>query len=177
MTQAKRVHSTPPTNTPIDTRRRHFLSLAAGAAVAAAIPNAAPVAASAIDPIYAVIERHKQAHAVHDAAASVRADFYDIHMSADQRKQLAAMEEAVDEAWEQREEAAIDLVNTKPTTLAGIVALCRYVGPLFDADGSLPDVIHWDDDTNTSAAGAFANVIAASIEGLIKIQAGKAVLS
>ena len=34
MTQADRVHSTPPTNTPIDTRRRHFLAIAAGASVA-----------------------------------------------------------------------------------------------------------------------------------------------
>jgi hypothetical protein len=45
MTQATRVHSTPPTNTsainpsgPVDPTRRHFLTVAAGGAVAAAIP-------------------------------------------------------------------------------------------------------------------------------------------
>jgi DNA-binding response OmpR family regulator len=39
MAQAKRVHSTPPTNTsalPVDSTRRRFLSVAAGSAVAAA---------------------------------------------------------------------------------------------------------------------------------------------
>ena len=64
MTQADSVHSTPPTNTPIDTHRRHFLAVAAaasvvsvgaltaaakpGGAVAAASPTAAlPIAAAA----------------------------------------------------------------------------------------------------------------------------------
>ena len=39
MAKATRVLNTPPTNTPIDTKRRHFLSVAAGGAVAAAIPT------------------------------------------------------------------------------------------------------------------------------------------
>jgi hypothetical protein len=45
MTQAKCVHSTPPTNAsannpsgPVDSARRHLLTIAAGGAVAAAIP-------------------------------------------------------------------------------------------------------------------------------------------
>jgi hypothetical protein len=50
MTRADRVLSTPPTNTPIDTNRRRFLAVAAGAsaasvgtlAVAAAMPTAVP---------------------------------------------------------------------------------------------------------------------------------------
>ena len=53
MTQADSVHSTPPTNTPIDTNRRRFLSAAASGAVAAAIPAAALAAAPAVDPIFA----------------------------------------------------------------------------------------------------------------------------
>jgi hypothetical protein len=75
MTQATRVHSTPPTNTPIDTERRRFLAVAAGAsvvsvgtlAVAAAIPAAALAAVPTVDPIYAAIEAHRKA----DAAADV----------------------------------------------------------------------------------------------------------
>ena len=55
MTQADRVHSTPPTNTsatnppgPVDPTRRRLLTVAAGGAVAAAIPTAAlPIAAAA----------------------------------------------------------------------------------------------------------------------------------
>src|SRR3984893_11792672 len=57
MTKATRVHSTPPPNTPIDTKRRRFLAVAAGAsvvsvgtlAVAAAIPTAALTAAQTLD--------------------------------------------------------------------------------------------------------------------------------
>ena len=51
MTQAKRVLSTPPTNTPVGTTRRRFLSQAAGAAAGgtvlalAAIPPVARAAA------------------------------------------------------------------------------------------------------------------------------------
>jgi len=64
MDQADGVHSTPPTNTPIDTTRRRFLAVAVGASVAsvgtlaaAAMPIAAPYsAACAVDPIYAAIE-------------------------------------------------------------------------------------------------------------------------
>jgi hypothetical protein len=55
MTQADRVLSTPPTNTPIDTKRRRFLSVAAGGAVAAAIPTVA--AATEPDPVFAAIEQ------------------------------------------------------------------------------------------------------------------------
>ena len=48
MTQADRVHSTPPTNTPeITSTRRHLLTAGAGAAVAAALPIAAAVPAAA----------------------------------------------------------------------------------------------------------------------------------
>jgi hypothetical protein len=62
MTQADCVFSTPPTNTPIDTRRR-FITIAAGASIvsvsslvtAAAPPNATPEVSSApVDPIHAL---------------------------------------------------------------------------------------------------------------------------
>ena len=42
MTQATRVLSTPPTNTPIDTHRRRFLAIAAGAGVASVGALAVP---------------------------------------------------------------------------------------------------------------------------------------
>ena len=75
MTQADRVHSTPPTNTsannlpgPVDPTRRRLLTVAAGGAVAAVagIPTAAQ--ASPADPIYAAIEAHRNAHIAHLAA-------------------------------------------------------------------------------------------------------------
>jgi hypothetical protein len=46
MTQADSVHSTPPTNAPVDTTRRHLLTIAAGGAVAALSIAAAQAAAA-----------------------------------------------------------------------------------------------------------------------------------
>jgi hypothetical protein len=70
MTQADRVLSTPPTNTPTDPTRRHLLTIAAGGAVAAAIPTATLAAAPAVDPIFAAIDAHRQAHAASAAATA-----------------------------------------------------------------------------------------------------------
>jgi hypothetical protein len=75
MAKANRVHSTPPTNTPIHTHRRHFLAVAAGASVvsvgaltAAAMPAIALGAEPAPDPIYAVIDLHRAACEAHREA-------------------------------------------------------------------------------------------------------------
>jgi hypothetical protein len=90
MTQADRVHSTPPTNTPISQNhpvdapsRRRFLSQAAGvaasgtvlalAAVSATADAAAPMASlasSGVDPIFALIEDCRAAAKTVAAAAS-----------------------------------------------------------------------------------------------------------
>jgi hypothetical protein len=57
------------TNTPIDTTRRHLLTIAAGGAVAAAIPaDARAYPGHAADPIFAAIEAHRKANAVEQAA-------------------------------------------------------------------------------------------------------------
>jgi len=169
MTQADSVHSTPPTNTPVDTNRRRFLSAAASGAVAAAIPAAALAAAPAVDPIFAAIDAHRQAVAAHDAITDVRAAFDDVNMD-QQKKQLAVLAAAVDKAWDSLEDVGINLVNNKPTTVAGILALCRYVEPLLNERGTvnLPEDIHWDDDTRSSAGGALMNAIAVSIKAIIQ---------
>jgi hypothetical protein len=80
MTQADRVHSTPPTNAskinpPVDQTRRRFLAAAAGASVvsvgaltAAAMPTGAQATDCDADPIFEVIEAHREACAASDAA-------------------------------------------------------------------------------------------------------------
>ena len=73
MTQATRVYSTPPTNTPIDTHRRRFLAIAAGASVVsvgalAAVAKPTGAQDTAIDPIFDVIEAHREAAAASAAA-------------------------------------------------------------------------------------------------------------
>ena len=150
MTQADSVHSTPPTNTsatnparPVDPTRRHFLTVAAGASVAsvgtlavAAIATGAPPAALAVDPIYAAIERHKAAAAIWDAAVTARARFPDTDMNDEQAEQCDLLDESREIAWEPCEQSAIDLINTAPTTLAGIVAAIQYARIQMQDDGT-----------------------------------------
>jgi hypothetical protein len=70
MTQADSVLSTPPTNTPADTTRRHFLlAVAGGSAAMLAATLAEPAAtASQLDPASGLIEAHRTARAAHLAA-------------------------------------------------------------------------------------------------------------
>jgi hypothetical protein len=86
MAKADRVHSTPPTNTPVDLTRRCFITIAAGASivsvgslVAAAAPNAAPEVSSApVDPIYAAIEAHRTAYATMQAVFAEQQRAHDL---------------------------------------------------------------------------------------------------
>jgi hypothetical protein len=167
---------------PVDPTRRRFLTVAAGASVASVgtLAVAAPDSpACAVDPIYAVIERHRTACEAHTQAVHVKCDFEEVGMTGEKRRQYEILDALSDAAYDHMEEVGGELVNTKPTTLAGIAALCRYVEPFFNEHETmnLPEAICWDDETESSAAGAFANVIAAAIEALIKIQAGQAVRS
>ena len=83
MTQADSVLSTPPTNTPVDTTRRRFLTVAAGAsfvgvgslaaaAMAPSVPAAVTIlrtcATVAHDPVFGLIEAHRKADRDFDAA-------------------------------------------------------------------------------------------------------------
>jgi hypothetical protein len=123
MTRADRVLSTPPTNTPIDSKRRRFLAVAVGAsvasvstlAIAAAMPAAAPGRpACAVDPIYAAIERQKETAPIWDAAVNVRAHFPDTADPGidEQWERVDELDNAVDEAWEPCEQVSVDLINT-----------------------------------------------------------------
>jgi len=72
---------TKPTNTPIDPTRRHLLTIAAGGAVAAAIPADAR-AYPGPDPIYAAIDADRKAAAVEQA---VWAEFNRLSEIADEK--------------------------------------------------------------------------------------------
>jgi hypothetical protein len=66
--------------------------------------------------------------------------------------------------------AGCTLVNTRPTTLAGILALCKHIEPLFGETDQpeLPEYIEYDDDTQAYIPEAFAYVIGRAVEELIK---------
>jgi hypothetical protein len=128
MTRATRVHSTPPTNTPIETTRRHLLTVAAGGAVAAAIPSATLTAAAAVDPIYAAIERHRDLAKRFDAAWKARGCCKDFGTLTEAEKaRVQELNDATDAAGLPLEAAAMDLFDTVPTTLAGIITALFYM--------------------------------------------------
>jgi hypothetical protein len=132
------------------------------------------------DPIYAVIERHRKAFAGHIEAVRVEFAFEEAHdIEGVQREEYERLYAATGAAWHTMDEAGCDLVNTRPTTLAGILALCRYIKPVFGEDDQpgLPEHIKYDDDTTACMPEAFAHVIGRAIEELMKVPAGKAVLS
>jgi hypothetical protein len=106
MTQADSVHSTPPTNTPMDTTRRHLLTVAAGAAVAAAIPAAAMAAAPAPDPIFAAI------------AVFRGVEFEYMTFEGD---------DIPDELGDRHSDAYYAVLRIRPTTMAGLVELTALV--------------------------------------------------
>jgi hypothetical protein len=81
MSQASNVNSTSnavPQALSRDSSRRGFLTIAAGGAVAAAIPAAAQAAVATADPIYAVIERHRAEQKVYVDAIMARDKLHEI---------------------------------------------------------------------------------------------------
>jgi hypothetical protein len=201
MTQADSVLSTPPTNTsaidqpmfpPVDPTRRRFLAVAAVAsfvsagtlAAAAAMDPSVPAAVTVArpigpDPIHDVIEAHRKAAREHNEAIDIHCAFEECNMQGEKLARYKRLTAETDAAYDRMEVVSLDLINTKPTTLAGILALCRYMEPLFAETDQpdLPQLIEYDDDTQAYIPEAFARVIGLAIEALIKAAAGKAVLS
>ena len=177
MIKADRVFSTPHTNMPIDPNRRRFLTVAAGASVAsvgtlavAAIATGAPPAALTGDPIFAVIERHRKANGAHKEAVDIHMDFEELKMTGEKLEKYNSLVAATAEAYDELEDAGLDLINTQPTTMAGIFALCQYIKPLFAEDDApdLPEYILYDDDRTAYPAEAFAYVIGRAVEEMMK---------
>jgi len=163
MIQADSVHSTPPTNTSAPTpqsSRRGFLVqatavAAAGAAIGVGLPLPAPIAAplqssdAEADPIFAAIEAHRKAVAAHEKAVDLEMALEE--SLPDDQRQTVGKEEIVetdDPRWlaalrvvsaasNAMDDAAIDLVNIEPATVAGVEGLLRYFAD--DEDNSFPD--------------------------------------
>jgi hypothetical protein len=136
MAQADRVHSTPPTNTPIDTMRRRLLTLTAGGAVAAAIPALAPAAADP-DPAFALIAEKLAADVAHGEAIDEQDEAESVHgLRSD------AAEEAFNrcgDACRGVNDADWKLATTPPATLAGVAAVLRFANEIEDAGMEWPN--------------------------------------
>jgi hypothetical protein len=122
------------------------------------------------DPIYAVIEQHRKAALDHNEGERVQFAFDHGGKTGERREEYDRLVAASGVTWAAMTEAGCSLVNTPPTTLAGILALCRYIEPLFGETDQpdLPEYIDYDDDTQAYIPEAFAYVIGRAIEGLMK---------
>jgi hypothetical protein len=188
MPKADSVLSTPRTNTsaidqpmfpPRDPARRRFLAVAGVASIVSAGSLAAATQAANVpqavtvpigpDPIYDVIEQRGKAAREHTEAVRVQFD-YEEHggIKGERLEEYRRLEAAVDVAWVA--DAGCTLINTRPTRLAGILALCRYIEPLFGETDQpdLPDHIDYGDDASAYIPEAFAYVIGRTVEALMK---------
>ena len=113
--------------------------LLAGTAMALSAPVVALPALATADPIFALIEKHKEAYELHGLACDRESDAAEkalasgISLSKEypgKHETQAALSAASDAAHD----ALWDLATTAPTTLAGAVALARYVGDFCGQD-------------------------------------------
>ncbi len=162
MIQADSVHSTPPTDAPIDTTRRRFLATAAvgsfvgaGSLAAAAmtppnvpqavtIPPAACLAVPAVlsDPVFALIADKRAADIAHGQAIDAEeAKEHGIGLDEASDRSLAAYHAVNAIDWK--------LATTPPTTLAGVAAVLRFANEIEDGGMEWPD---------TDAIGARAGI-------------------
>ena len=125
MTQADRVHSTPPTNTsalPVDPTRRRFLSLTIGAVTATIAPPASATA-PANDPVFDLIEMHRRTHAAHVESLALQSRL--------ERKHGIGSCGWVSEKPCNEEDAAFDALVTAPAiTVPGLIAWLDYLQEL-----------------------------------------------
>jgi hypothetical protein len=118
MTQADSVHSTPPTNTPVEPTRRHLLTVAAGA-VAATIPTAALMAATAPDPMFDLIKAHRKAHAAHMASLNLQNRF-------ERRFGIGEGNWISEKPCHEENDVFEEMVAAPATTLPGLIAKLDY---------------------------------------------------
>jgi hypothetical protein len=134
MTKADSVHSTPrktapKMNLPVDRTRRHFLTVAAAGAAAAAIPTAALTAAP--DPAFALIAEKRAADIAHGNAIDAQAEADGRY--GDDSEQAWDAAEACEEACDRAMDVAWQLARTAPTTLAGVAVILRFANQHEDA--------------------------------------------
>jgi hypothetical protein len=151
----------------------------------AILPAALPAAVGkpATDPIYAAIKRHKEAAVVWDAAVHVWAGFSDgpAPMPIERRIERERIDDAQEAARDALENAGVDLVNTSPTTLGGIVLALNYIREqMLQDDGIyMPSGLRLSDDTDSEYPVAWIDAFLDTIEHAATEldEAGKAVRS
>jgi hypothetical protein len=124
------------------------------------------------DPIYAAIEAHLKAHRGHVEAVRVEFAYEEDtvcarDMDPEQKRAFALLQDATSAAADQLEKTSIALVTTKPTTVTGIGAVCRYMKSLLLGEGTAGLLWEEDslDDTEPGMA-TFCDTIATATEAM-----------
>jgi hypothetical protein len=135
---------------PAVSTRRRFLSQAAGvAAGGTALALATPSGAAVHDPVFALIEKHRELDAALEA--TIHEKGLDAALSQEFDDSLA------DVAHQAEKSALFDLIEAVPTTLAGVIASMTYIAGLADLDwGRIED----------DAIGPMLANLAEALEGL-----------
>jgi hypothetical protein len=110
------------------TRRAVLASIATAPAAAALAAPALALTSAAPDPIFAAIERHKVAFRTSQEASRIRAHTVDAEWAPEYDPvKVKAADEADSAATDASNDAAYALTTIRSTTMAGVLALLRYV--------------------------------------------------
>jgi hypothetical protein len=103
----------------VDQARRHLLTIAAGGAVAAAIPTAVLAAAPTVDPVFDRIGAHRKAHAAHLRSLNLQNRF-------ERRFGIGEGTWISEKPCHEENDAFEKMVTTPATTLPGLIATLAY---------------------------------------------------
>jgi hypothetical protein len=100
------VDSENTTTTPVAPTRRRFLTVAAAGNIGGLTPVIAePAAAPAIDPIYAVIDRHRKAAREHNEAVDIHMAFEELGMEGEKLAKYKRLVATTAAAYDELEDA------------------------------------------------------------------------
>ncbi len=122
------------------------------------------------DPIYGAIEAHQRAYRGHVEAVHIEYAYEENtvlvrDMDAEQLAEYDVLERATCKAFARMHDMSIALVTTKPTTVAGIGAVCRYMKSLLEEGTPGLPLENEFGDVETGM-GVFCDTIAAAIESM-----------
>ncbi|MGF6309931.1 hypothetical protein ABIB82_004072 [Bradyrhizobium sp. i1.8.4] len=129
-------------------------STAVFAGASAVAPTLASNIAGDADPIFAAIEHHKAARAEFARWADLQGELEIANVRSTDPRWIEADEE-VTRSMKADDAAAIELLNIRPTTMAGLLALLKHATE-FDTDGQgFPEDLHSNDERDISRSWQF----------------------
>jgi hypothetical protein len=146
--------------------RRTFIATIATLPISAAVTTSAAATAEP-DPIIAAIDLHLQARKDHHAAIDIESALEAIVETDDDPRYIAA-ERATSAASRALDQAGVDLLNVRPTTVAGLIKLLDYFS---ETDDELFPSDVFDDEGEMSFVRAFVSHVSQSLGDIVSIAA------